>query len=117
VKSRSGGAQSPSDMARPRTGNEDIHQPLGALLRSRLTIFPVSGRRTPKRAKTRVYSSRISSLTSQTNVSPSLQSPSSLALGFLGGISKDLSPAHPPHRARKAELGPARSCRCGRQCR
>jgi len=32
VKSRSGGAQSPSDMARPRTGNEDIHQPLGALL-------------------------------------------------------------------------------------
>jgi hypothetical protein len=35
----------------------------------------------------------------------------------LGGISKDLSPAHPPHRARKAELGPARSCRCGRQCR
>ena len=32
MKSRSGGAQSPSDMARPRTGNEDIHQPLGALL-------------------------------------------------------------------------------------
>jgi hypothetical protein len=35
----------------------------------------------------------------------------------LGGISKDLSPAHPPHRARKVELGPAMSCRCGRQCR
>ena len=32
MKSRSGRAQSPSDMARPRTGNEDIHQPLGALL-------------------------------------------------------------------------------------
>ena len=27
-----GRAQSAPDMARPRTGNEDIHQPLGALL-------------------------------------------------------------------------------------
>jgi hypothetical protein len=36
---------------------------------------------------------RISSLTSQTNVSPSFQSRSSLALGILGAISRDLNPA------------------------
>jgi len=66
--------------------------------RSRLTIFPMSGRRTPSLPKTRLYSRRISSLTSQTNVSPSIQSRSSLALGFLGAISVDLSPVIPATR-------------------
>src|SRR5205823_8495305 len=45
-----------------------------------------------------LVSRRISSLTSQTNVSPSIQSRSSLALGFLGAISGDLSPAIPATR-------------------
>jgi len=66
--------------------------------RSRLTIFPMSGRRTPNLPKTRLYSRRISSLTSQTNVFPSIQSRSSLALGFFGVISRDLSPAIPATR-------------------
>src|ERR1700722_17052979 len=66
--------------------------------RSRLIIFPMSGRRTPSLPKTRLYSRRISSLTSQTNVSPSIQSLSSLALGFLGAISGDLNPAIPATR-------------------
>lgn len=66
--------------------------------RSRLITFPMSGRRTPSFAKTRLYSRRISSLTSQTNVFPSIQSRSSLALGFLGAISVALSPAMPATR-------------------
>ena len=66
--------------------------------RSRLIIFPMSGRRTPSLPKTRLDSRRISSLTSQTNVSPSIQSRSSLALGFLGAIFVDLSPAIPATR-------------------
>jgi len=65
---------------------------------SRLTIFPMSGRRTPSLARTRLYSRRISSLTSQTNVSSSIQSRSCLALGFLGAISGDLNPAIPATR-------------------
>ena len=63
--------------------------------RSRLTILPIRGRRTPSPPKTRLYSRRISSLTSQTNVSASIQSRSKLALGFLGAICVDLSPAIP----------------------
>ncbi len=66
--------------------------------RSRLTIFPMSGRRTPSLPKIRLYSRRISSLTSQTNVSSWIQSRRSLALGFLGVISRDLSPAIPATR-------------------
>jgi hypothetical protein len=66
--------------------------------RSRLTIFPMSGRRTPSLPKTRLYSRRISSLTSQTNVSASIQSLSSFALGFLGSISGYLNPAIPATR-------------------
>ncbi len=67
--------------------------------RSRLITFPISERRTPSLPRTRLYSTRISSLTSQTNVSPSIQSRSSLALGFLGVISPDLNPAIPATRA------------------
>jgi hypothetical protein len=37
-------------------------------------------------------------LTSQTNISPSIQSRRSLALGFLGAISGDLNPATPDTR-------------------
>lgn len=66
--------------------------------RSKLTIFPTRGRRTPSLPKTRLYSRRISSLTSQTNVSPSIQFRSRLALGFLGPPG-DLSPAIPATRA------------------
>jgi len=66
--------------------------------RSRLIIIPMSGRRTPSLPKTCLYSRRISSLTSQTNVSASIQSRSSLALGFLGAISVDLRPAIPATR-------------------
>ena len=60
--------------------------------RSRLIIFPMSARRTPSLPKTRLYSRRISLLTSQTNVSPSIQSRSRLALGFLGAVFVDLNP-------------------------
>jgi len=66
--------------------------------RSKLTIFPMRGRRTPSLPKTRLYSRRISSLTSQTNVSPSIQFRRRLALGFLGAIAGALSPAIPATR-------------------
>lgn len=66
--------------------------------RSKLTIFPMRGRRTPSLPKTRLYSRRISSLTSQTNVSPSIQFRSRLALGFLGAIAGAFSPAIPATR-------------------
>jgi hypothetical protein len=66
--------------------------------RSRLIIFPMRGRRTPSLPKTCLYCRRISSLASQTNVSRSIQPRSSLALGFLGVISWDLSPAIPATR-------------------
>ena len=66
--------------------------------RSRLIIFPMSGRRTPSFPKIRLYSRRISSLTSQTNLSLSIQSRSRLALGFLGAGSVDLNPAIPATR-------------------
>lgn len=62
------------------------------------TIFPMRERCTPSLAKTRLYSAMISSVTSQTNVSPSIQSLSSLALGLLGGISEEFSPAIPATR-------------------
>lgn len=66
--------------------------------RRRLIILPMTGRRTPSRSKTRLYSRRISSLTSQMNVSSSSQSRSSLALGFFWAIFVDLSPAIPATR-------------------
>jgi len=66
--------------------------------RSKLTIFPMRGRRTPNLANTRLYSTMISSVTSQTNVSPSIQSLSSFALGLRVGISKDFSSAIPATR-------------------
>jgi hypothetical protein len=66
--------------------------------RSRLTIFPMSERWTPSLPKTRLYSKRMSSLTNQTNVSSSVQILSSLALGFFGVMSEDLSPAIPATR-------------------
>jgi hypothetical protein len=65
---------------------------------SKLTIFPMRGRRTLSLPKTRLYSRRISWLTSQTNVSLSIQFRSRLALGFLGAISGVLSPAIPATR-------------------
>ena len=58
----------------------------------------MSERRTPNLARTRLYSETISSLISQTNMFDSIQSRSSLALGFLGAISGDLNPAIPPIR-------------------
>ena len=65
--------------------------------RSRLIIFPMSGRRTPSLPKTRLYSRRISSLPDKRI--PFDPARSRLALGFLGAISVDLSPAIPATRA------------------
>ena len=80
---------------------------------AKLTIFPMRGRRTPSLPKTRLYSRRISSLTSQTNVSPSIQFRSRLALGFLGAIAGDLNPAIPATRTdvSTTPLGRFRFCR------
>ena len=61
MKSRSGGAQSPSDMARARTGNEDIHQPLGALLQSEFEATlatPISARSRSKMKSARPVSAQ-----------------------------------------------------------
>lgn len=69
-----------------------------ASARKRLIILPTSDRRTSRRASTCLYSSKISSLTNQTNVSLSIQSRRKFALGFLGEISRDLSPAIPATR-------------------
>jgi len=60
--------------------------------------YVFQSRRTPSLPKTRLYSRRISSLTSQTNVSLSIQFRSRLALGFLGAIAGALSPAIPATR-------------------
>jgi hypothetical protein len=66
--------------------------------RSRLMIFPISARRMFNLAITPLYSATISSVRSQANVSSSIQSRSSLALGFRGTVSADFSPAIPATR-------------------
>src|SRR5581483_3188508 len=65
--------------------------------RSRLITAPMRFRRTPSRAKTSLYSIRISLLMSHVNVPFSIQFRRSAALGFLTGLS-DLNPAIPATR-------------------
>lgn len=62
--------------------------------RSRLIISPTRGCRTPSRVRTALYSDRISSVTSQTNVPWSTQARRNDALGC-SAVRPDLNPATP----------------------
>ena len=65
------------------------------LARSVLTIFPIRGRWTPSLASTSLYSSKTSSVTSQTNVRSSTQRRTNAALATLLSWSEFLIPATP----------------------
>jgi hypothetical protein len=77
---------------RLRTGPSLTRSPLA---RSVLTIFPMRGRRTPSLASTSLYSSRISSLISQTNVRSSTQRRTNLALAMFVWWIEPFIPATP----------------------